>query len=76
MQKSNILKFFVLLVFVAAIVGSLFSIRIKTKEAYADDIFVDLSAKMDQVLDTQKIIQSDIANIKNSLNEISQKLEK
>lgn len=70
MKKSVILKICILFVFIAAIAVSAFTIRIKTKEACATDIFADINTKLDQILETQKRMQSDISLIKDNLNAI------
>jgi peptidoglycan hydrolase CwlO-like protein len=76
MRKSKIFKSVILFVFIAAATVSLSSIRLKTKEAYAADIIAGMDAKIDQILEAQKQMQSDIDAIKNQLNALNPKIEK
>jgi len=73
MRKNKVLKTFILSMFAAALFISVSGIRIKTKEVYADDIFLGMEAKIDQILEAQKQMQADIDAIKEDLQQIKQK---
>lgn len=68
-----VLKVFILFLFVAVISISLFGGHIQNKEAYASPD--KLRDKVDQILEGQKQIQSDLQLIKNALNTIKQKID-
>lgn len=74
MRKNRGLRIFILSVFVVAMFISVSGIRIKTKEVYADDIFLGMQTKIDQILEAQKQMQSDIDLIKEDLKAIKQKV--
>lgn len=71
MRNKAILKTGILFLFIVAIIVSAFAVSIKTKAAYAEgDIFLGIDKKLDEVLEAQKQIQTDIKQMKSDIETI------